>query len=307
MPLMAAHLKTSVTAPYNFLRLPPDLSAYRKARAVILPVPYDSTVSYKTGAREGPGAILLASRQVERFDEELGVDISANVGGIATLTELTPVMSSPKKMVAEVRDAARKLAADDKFIVMLCGEHSLTFGVVQALREKHRKMCVLQIDAHGDLRQAYGDTPFSHGCVMRRVREVCPATQVGIRSLSEEECEYVKKGQRTVFFDQDLAAARAAGGRRKWVDEVVRTLAEEVYVTIDLDGLDPAIMPSVGTPEPGGLGWYEALELLRAVARRKRIVGCDVVELCPNPTNIGPDFLAAKLAYKLIGYALLGR
>ncbi|MBM4046402.1 MAG: agmatinase, partial [Planctomycetes bacterium] len=272
---MAAHLKTSVTPPYNFLALPSPLSSYRTSKTVILPAPYDSTVSYKTGTREGPQAILLASRKVERFDEELGLDISAHVGGIATLGEMMPVMSSPKKMVSEVREAARKLCEDDKLIVLLGGEHSLTLGVVQALREKHPKMGVLQIDAHADLRDEYEGTPFSHACVMRRVRELCPATQVGVRSFSEEESALMAKERLRVFLDKDLAGARAATGKPKWVAEVVQTLPDEVYVTIDLDGLDPAIMPSVGTPEPGGLGWYDTLRLLRAVAQKKRIIGFD--------------------------------
>lgn len=280
---------------YNFGALPENLSQYETSNVVILPVPYDSTSSYKAGTREGPRAIIAASRQVELFDEELLEDVSLR--GIHTLGELIPDMRGPKRMIEKVYNVSKEVLADKKMLVTLGGEHSITLGVVQALIEKYPALSVLQIDAHLDMRESYEESPYNHACVMRRIFELCSITQVGIRNFSQEEHLFIKTHNLKPFYAFNIYKSN------EWYDEVVARLGKNVYITIDLDGFDPSIMPAVSTPEPGGMGWYETLHLLKMVCERKKVVGFDVMELCPNPTNISPDFTAAKLVYKLIGYA----
>lgn len=281
--------------PYNFGALPEESSSLEKSRVVILPVPYDSTSSYKAGTRDGPRAILNASRNMELFDEELLEDISPV--GIHTLPELMPDCHGPDRTIQKVYQATREILEQDKVLVTLGGEHSISLGSIRAYKERYPGLSVLQIDAHLDLRNSYAGTPYNHACVMRRVSELCPLTQVGIRSFSEEEYNLVKEKGLNPFYQSLI------NNWGDWPEEVIERLSGEVYVTIDLDGLDPAIMPSVGTPEPGGLGWHETLRLLKRVAEKRRVVGFDVMELCPDPTNVAPDFLAARLVYKLIGYS----
>jgi agmatinase len=282
------------TIPNNFMALPPSLSDYKRARAVILPVPYESTLSYRPGTKLGPRAIIEASRNVETLDLEL--DCEPCAAGIHTLDELEPDMRGPELMVARVREAVRPLIKDRKFVIMLGGEHSLTTGAVRAFAEKFRNLSVLQIDAHLDLRDEYEGTPFNHASVMRRVAEICPIVQVGIRSGCADEWAFAgKKGLRPYL-------AHEIHGRTDWMEEAAARLTERVFVTIDLDGLDPSVVPAVGTPEPGGLGWFETLKFLRTVFERREVVGADVMELSPLPGSVQGDFAAAKLAYKLIGY-----
>lgn len=282
---------------HNFGALSEDISQYETSTAVILPVPYDSTTSYRAGTREGPRAIITASRQIELFDEELLKDTA--LCGIHTLGELIPDMRGPELMVEKVYNVSREILTDDKILVTLGGEHSITIGVVKAMAEKYPGLSVLQIDAHLDMRESYENTIYNHACVMRRVFDMCKLTQVGIRNFSEEEHIFVKANDLNPFYAIDMYKSD------EWYDAVVEQLGPIVYITIDLDGLDPSIMPSVGTPEPGGMGWYETLRLLRMVCEQKKVVGFDVMELCPNPTDISPDFTAAKLVYKLIGYVTL--
>lgn len=282
---------------YNFLGLPPEDCSYADSRAVILPVPYDSTTSYRAGTRDGPSAILMASRNVELFDHELGCEPLNQ--GVCTLPELEPDMSGPRATVKAVEDAVAGILADGKFPVMLGGEHSLTTGPVKALRAVGEDdLSVLQLDAHADLRESFENTPFNHASVMRRVSELAGITQVGIRNLSAGEMEFVKRtGHDGIFWAHDLA-----GPGEDWIKRVVKRLRRRVYITIDLDVFDPSIMPAVGTPEPGGLLWYPVLNLLREVILNREVVGCDVVELCPIPGLIAPDFLAAKLLFKMLAY-----
>ncbi|MDO8340286.1 MAG: agmatinase [Candidatus Burarchaeum sp.] len=276
--------------PYNFCGM--EGMQPEKCGVLVLPVPYDSTTSYRGGARDGPHAIISASRNMELLDLELGCDISK--AGICTLDELEPSSDSPAKTISRVEEAVEGIAEAGKFPVMLGGEHSLTLGAVRALAKKHPKMSVLQLDAHADLREEYEDSKYNHACVMRRVREICPSTvQAGIRSMCEEELQHVKKEKSKLVYGRNFDAR-----------EILRGLGEEVYVTVDLDVFDPSIMPAVGTPEPGGLLWEEVLPLLREVARKKKVVGFDVMELAPLAGNVAPDFLAAKLTYKMIGYSL---
>ena len=200
------------------------------------------------------------------------------------------------ELMAEIRRVVAALVEHDKFPVVLGGEHSLTSPVVAAMAAKHPGLSVLQIDAHADLRDCYMGTRYNHACAMRRVLEFARCTQVGIRSLSTEEAKAAPTLPTDIFFDVDMRQDK------NWIEQVVESLGETVYITIDCDGMDPAIMPAVGTPEPGGLSWYEMLSLLRSVISNRHVVGCDLVELCPIPGMVAPNFLCAKLIYKILTY-----
>jgi len=280
--------------PRNFAGISPPYSDWENSRVVILPVPYDSTTDWRSGARNGPWAIIDASRYLELYDLELKREVYQV--GIHTLPEIQPDMTGPENMTQRVYQVARELLDKNKMVLMLGGEHSLTLGMVKAYRERHEALSVLQLDAHADLRDSYLGTRFSHATVMRRVCELCPVVPVGIRSLSEEERRFIDEaGIKPVYAENPISTGDS-------IKHIIATLSSEVYITIDLDVLDPSIMSAVGTPEPGGIGWYELLNLLREVAKSKRIVGFDLVELCPDEGPRSCAFLAAKLAYKLIGY-----
>jgi agmatinase len=285
-------LEENLFLPNNFLGIPRIYSDYKRSRFVILPVPYEQTTTYRTGTREGPQAIISASKQVELFDEELGAE-SYKVG-ICTLNELEPSSRGPEKMVEKIFEVGRELAKDKKIVVMLGGEHTISIGMIKAYKQRYKDLSVLQLDAHADLRDSFQGSRFSHACTMRRVREIAPTVQVGVRNISLEEHKYVKKEKLNLFF--------ASGKNQGWLDEALSLLSDDVYLTLDLDFFDPSIMPSVGTPEPGGFLWYETINLLRKLSLKKNIVGLDIVELCPQPGNIAPDFMVAKLIYKIIGY-----
>ena len=281
--------------PFNFGGLDDEHSGLDGARIAVLPAPYDFSTTYQSGTRWGPRAILDASRNMELWDEELGATYRA---GIHTLPELEPTALGPEAMAERVEQAVGWILDRGKLPVMLGGEHSLTAGAVRAAAQRTRGLSVLQFDAHADMRDRYLDSPFSHACVMRRVREIVPAVSVGIRSMSEEEARFLERTPAPMW---STRAFRALGGR--W-EPILKALTDDVYVTFDLDALDPAALPATGTPEPGGLDWYEAVDLLAAVARRSRIVGFDVVELAPIPGQVASDFLAARLTYRLMGLAL---
>jgi agmatinase len=200
------------------------------------------------------------------------------------------------EVVAEIQRVAAELVSRDKFVCVLGGEHAITAPVVAAMAAKHAGLSVLQLDAHADLRDTFMGTRYNHACAMRRVLDHARCTQVGIRSLSTEEASAAPSLPTTIFYDFDMRR------RADWIDRVVSSLGETVYITIDVDGFDPAIMPATGTPEPGGLSWYEALALLRRVIESRRVVGCDVVELSPQPGNVAPNFMCAKLIYKILSY-----
>ncbi len=289
-------------APENFGGLPPEFSTYDRAAAVILPVPLERTTTYMNGTRNGPTAILAASRNMELYDEELELE-PYRLCGIATLPAVETQEGPLEAVLREIETAGRRLWADGKFPVALGGEHSLTPPLVAAARERYPDLSVLQIDAHADLREAYQENPYSHACAMRRVVERCPAVQVGIRSLSAEEAEALPRLNTRIYWAKEIVHRPL----ESWARSVVTDLSEHVYVTIDLDGFDPALVPATGTPEPGGLNWYQVTGLLRLVAQRRTIVGFDVVELLPQPGNHASDFLAARLVYKLLGYVFLAR
>ena len=280
--------------PRSFAGLSPQAAAFAKAKVVVLPVPYDGTTEFKSGAREGPQAIIDASPYLELYDAELDREISEV--GIHTLPEVQPHMGSPELMVERVYRIAKGLLDRNKLIAMLGGEHLLTLGMVKAYKEKYRKLSVLQLDAHADLRDQYQGTKYSNACVMRRVWELCPVVQVGVRSFSLEERQFMQQQKIERFYAE-------AATSPDFVSRVVSKLTPQVYVSIDLDVFDPSIMPAVGTPEPGGMSWQQVLELLRAVGAEKKIVGFDLTELCPREGPTSCAYLAAKLAYKMMGYA----
>ena len=277
---------------FNFLGLPEQFSEKTRAEFVILPIPYEQTTTYVKGTRLGPKAIIEASQQIELYDEEL--DMEAYVAGIFTAQPLA-LDTSPEKTLDEIYRSVSEILEKNKTPIALGGEHTISVGTVKAFAKKYQDLSVLQLDAHADLRDEYLGSKLNHACTARRLLEYAPVIQVGVRSLSREEADYIRKN--------DLIAFYAQGMRKKnrW-EEIVSNLSDSVYVTLDLDVFDPGIMPSVGTPEPGGLDWYDVLGLIRNVAQKKNIVGLDVVELCPQTGNIAPDFLAAKLVYKAIGY-----
>ena len=281
-------------APLAFGGTLPQQPTFADAKAVILPVPLESTTSYVPGTRNGPREILVASSHLELWDEELNADIHDI--GIYTLPEMELPFDDMADMMAEIRRVTAAILEHGKFPIVLGGEHSITSPVVAAVAARHPGVSVLQIDAHADLRDTYMGTRFSHACAMRRVLEYARCTQVGIRSLSTEEAAAAPTLPTNIFYDVSM--------RRddNWIDRVVETLAEKVYITIDVDGMDPAIMPATGTPEPGGLSWYELLSLLRAVIAARSVVGCDLVELSPLPGVAAPNFLCAKLIYKILTY-----
>jgi agmatinase len=272
----------------------PTTTDFEKARVVILPVPLDRTTSYVAGTRNGPHDILVASSHMELWDEETGTDVHRI--GIFTMPEMDFPFGTIGEVMDEIRRVASEVVTRDKFPVVLGGEHSITAPVVAAVAARHANLSVLQLDAHADLRDTYMGTPHNHACVMRRVLEHARTTQVGIRSLSPEEAQAIPSLRTTVFYDFNMRSDP------RWIDRVVESLGDTVYITIDVDGLDPAIMPATGTPEPGGLSWYEALTLLRRVIESRQVVGVDLVELSPMPGNVAPSFLCAKLLYKILTY-----
>ena len=281
--------------PYNFAGLSKEFTDFKTAKIIILPVAYDATVTFKSGAREGPRAIISASRELEYYDEETDYEVYRL--GIATLPELLPVTSSPRDMVNKVKAVALSWLSQEKFIVMLGGEHLLTLGMIEAHAVRNKDFSVLHLDAHADLRLEYEGTSYSNACVMRLVWQYAPVVSAGIRALSKEEAKFIKEQNLSVFY-----AAEIKRNLPNVIKGILNNLRDRVYLTIDLDCFDPGQMPAVGTPEPGGLDWYEVLAIVKAVAEKKQIIGFDVMELCPQTGLIAPDFLAARLVYKLLSY-----
>lgn len=293
-------LKTYTSAaPENFGGIPEESSRYEGSRAVIFPIPLERTTTYEHGTRNGPSAIIAASRNMETWDEELRVETFAEIG-IATLPPIDTAEGTLEKVLADIHTAELTLLSDGKFPIALGGEHSLTPPLVSAAVRKFPDLTVLQIDAHADLREAYQGNPASHASAMRRVLEMCPAVQVAIRSLSIEESEAIPRLRTKIYWARDIARAPL----ESWIPRVIADLSPHVYLTVDLDGFDPAYIPATGTPEPGGLDWYQVTSLIREVAHARRIVAADVVELLPQHGDHASDFLAAKLVYKILGYVL---
>ncbi len=282
-------IKKKFKNPGAFGALEAQYCDYDKAAIAVLPIPYDGTSTWVKGADKGPAALLEASGNMELYDIETDSEVYRK--GIVTLDPID-CPTDPKAMVDSVLIAARSIIRNGKFPVGIGGEHSVTTGLVKAVVEKYDKVSVLQLDAHTDLRDSYEDSPFNHACVMARIQELCPIVQVGVRSMDRSEKKKLDKNR--ILFAHELSNHPDPNG---WINS---RLTENVYITIDLDVFDPAIMPATGTPEPGGLGWYDIMHLLQGVIQQKNIVGMDVVELCPNPSNKAPDFLAAKLVYRTL-------
>ena len=281
-------------APLVFGGALPEPRSFDDAQVVILPVPVDRTTSYVPGTRNGPREILQASSHMELWDEEVGADV--HTVGIFTLPEMELPFGELQPLMDEIDRVATEILSRDKFLVTLGGEHSITPPLVAAAARKHKGLHVLQLDAHADLRDAYMGTRHNHACAMRRSLDHAPITQVGIRSMSAEEAQALPTLKTKIFYDVSMRS------NPRWIDAVVDSLGDPVYVTVDVDAFDPAIMPATGTPEPGGLSWYETLALLRATFLKRRVVACDVVELSPLPGVIAPNFLCAKLVYKMLAY-----
>ncbi len=282
----------SHAVPDNFGGLPRRFCDYRTARIAVLPVPFDKTSTWGKGADKGPAALIAASRQVEWYDCETGVE--AHRHGIATLAPVRA--ATPEAMVRAVRARTARLFDDGKFMVLLGGEHSVSAGAIEAHAARYPGLSVLHLDAHSDRRDRYEGSRFNHACVMARAQQTVDGrvVSVGIRSMDASELPSVDP--KRMFYAHRL--------RRDpdWVLKAVRLLTKDVYVTVDLDVFDSGLMPSTGTPEPGGLDWYQVTDLLREACARRNVVGLDVVELCPNKTNRAPDFLAAKLVFKVLSY-----
>jgi agmatinase len=297
-------LGESLAPARGFMHLDDEFTEFASASAVIVPVPFDGTTCYRPGTREGPQAIIDASRNLELYDAELRR--SPYRTGIHTLRAVEVVAGNAAGMVGRIEHVTETLLASGKLLVTLGGDHLTSIGVVRAFARRFADLSVLQIDAHADLRNEYEGSALSSATIMRRVLEVCSRTaQVGIRSLSEPEARLVEERQLPMWLASEIHA-QTLHGRRDWIESVVASLSGEVYVTVDIDAFDPSLVPGTGTPEPGGLGWYDVIDLLVAVSRAKRIVGCDVVELSPLVEGHVSPVVAAKLVYKLIGLALPG-
>ena len=278
----------------NFGFLPPEYSEADNAEIVIVPVAYDGTSTWGKGADKGPAALIEASANMELYDIETDSEVFKK--GIFT-EDITGGDISTTEMIDAVHGTTRYYLENNKFNVVIGGEHSVSIGSIKAHSEHFKDLTVLQLDAHSDLREEYNGSKYNHACVMARAKEFCPIVQVGIRSMSSEEIDLMDKTR--VFFAKEIH------NKTDWIKKVISKLSKNVYISIDLDVFDPSIMPSTGTPEPGGLLWYEVLELLKTVIEKTNVVGFDVVELCPDDRNSAPDFMAAKLIYKLLSYKFI--
>jgi len=283
--------------PYQFLPITSQEIDRDHAKMVVIPVPFDHTASYKTGARDGPQAILTASKNLELYDEETGTEVYKQ--GFYTLEPLEPVLPV-EAMVREIRKTVESVLQNGQFPIVLGGDHSVSIGAIEAACNHFGRINIVQFDAHTDMRKSYSGTPYSHACVMRRVWGLGNVIQIGQRATSLEEMEFLQAENRPPIWARDVAADRK---------QAIYTLLNRMeslptYITIDLDCLDPSIMPATGTPEPGGLGWFDLLECLKAILSRTQVIGFDVVELSPLPGYHAADFLAARLIYKLASYIL---
>lgn len=280
-------------------------STYKAAKVVILPIPYEKTTTYRQGCQNGPEAIITASDQLEAYDIELEREICQDIGiytvqAIAN-TKINPDLT-PEAAMEAIVDRVSELLTDGKFMIALGGEHSITAAIVKAYQQKlSQPFTVIQIDAHGDLRHCYEDSIYNHACVMRRVLDLgLPILPIGIRSICLEEAQLIKQQQIPVVWAKDI------NRNSDWIEQAIANIStEKVFITIDLDGLDPSLIPGVGTPEPGGLNWYELTKFLQRIFTQHQVIGCDVMELAPTSDSVVSEFIAAKLVYKLIGYSQL--
>jgi len=280
----------SKSIPYNFGGLEDKFLNYQDSKFVVLPVPFDKTSSWIKGSERGPKAIIEASMNMELYDLETNSEVYKN--GIFTSEEI--LSNSSEEMIECVYDRVTELIKDGKFVVTLGGEHTVSLPAIKAHHNIYDNISILHLDAHSDMRDTYLGNKFSHACVMARVKEINDnIVSIGIRSLDSSELDNINKNN--TFFAKDIC------GSENWIGEATSKLNQNVYISIDLDVFDPSIMPSTGTPEPGGLDWYTVINFLNEVCKNRNLIGFDVVELCPTE-NIAPDFLSAKLIYKLLSY-----
>ena len=287
----------------QFLALPAQMADPAGARVVVLPLPYEASTSYIQGTKAGPRSIIEASAQVEWYDESRGDEPCRS--GISTLPALD-CEGDPEEVTIRISDAVAGQVANGRFVLSLGGEHTVTVGCVRGAA-LDRPLTIVQIDAHADLRDEYRGSKWSHGCVMRRLVDDSPVVQIGIRSMSATEAEFAESSQRVFCVPgRDIAASRCEpDGCLSWIERAIQAVETElVYLTVDLDGLDPSVVPGVGTPEPGGLLWSETLALVRTLFESRTVVAADIVELCPQEGAIMSDFAAARLAYKIAGHAI---
>lgn len=273
----------------NYGGISKEYSELETSAIVVLPVPYDGTSTWIKGADKGPEAILEASANMELYDIETDSEVYKK--GIFTAEPVTE-NSSPEKMVEAVYSEAKKYIDLDKFLVTIGGEHSISSAPAKAICEKYEDVTVLQIDAHSDLRPEYEGSKYNHACVMARIKEFAPILQVGIRSMDTIELPNMDKSR--VFFAHEIRK------NPNWIENLISKLTKNTYITIDLDGFDPSILPATGTPEPGGLLWEQVMDLIVAVNKNSNIVGLDVVELCPNENHLSSNFVASKLIYRIL-------
>ena len=278
-------------------------TTYQQAKTVILPIPYEKTTTYRKGCENGPEAIITASDQLEAYDIELEREVCHSTGIYTTEAIASTKLNrelTPEMMLETVTSKVSELIADGKFVIALGGEHSITAAVVKAYQQVlSEPFTVVQIDAHGDLRHSYEGSIYNHACVMRRVLDLgLPILPVGIRSICLSEAKLIKQQQIPVVWAKDIYR------RSNWIEKAIAHITtDKVFITIDLDGLDPSLMPGVGTPEPGGLNWYELTKFLRSLFTKHQVIGGDVMELAPTSDSVVSEFTAAKLVYKLIGYS----
>ena len=285
------NLKTKI--PHNFGYLPKKFSNYKNAGIVILPVSFDKTSTWLKGSDKGPRAIIEASKNLELYDIETGTEVYKK--GI--FTEKAIVSSSAQDMIQKTYKKVKNILNDKKFAVVLGGEHTVSIGSIKAYDEYFKNISILHLDAHSDMRDSYEGSRYNHACVMSRIKEVTENTvSVGIRSMDSSELRYINED--SIFYASRIYASK------DWIHEVIKKLSNNVYITLDLDVFDPSVMPSTGTPEPGGLDWYQVVHLLERVSKKRTIVGFDIVELCPSQSK-APDFLAAKLIYKLLSLSFI--
>lgn len=281
---------------------------YTTAKVAILPIPYEATTTYRRGCVNGPAALLDASQQLECYDEELDRETALEVG-IYTHEPIADTRNgkkiSPLEMLKITQETIEKLVDDGKFVIAIGGEHSITNGIVKAYHKLYfdQPFTVIQIDAHGDLRYEYEGSIYNHACVMRRILEMgLPTLQIGIRAICKEEADLIKQKNLTVFRAREIAT------QPDWIEKAIASIqTKRVFLTIDLDGIDPTLIPGVGTPEPGGLNWYSLTVFLRRIFELHEVVGCDIMELAPIHDSVVSEFTAAKLVYKLIGYQALAQ
>ena len=276
--------------PNNFGGLQEEFSNYNKSKIVILPVPFDKTTTWLKGSDKGPKAIIEASKNMELYD----IETKSEVYKKGIYTEKVIIAKDSNSMIKKTYQKVKALLKDKKFVITLGGEHSISAGPIKAHCEVFSNISILHLDAHSDRREIYESNKYNHACIIARAREITnKIISVGIRSMDSSELDSIDKNK--MFYASGIFKSNS------WISDVVNKLSKNVYVTIDLDVFDPSIMPSTGTPEPGGLNWYQVINLLEAVSNKRNIVGADVVELCPSK-NKAPDFLAAKLIYKLLSY-----